>query len=367
MYLKNPNINILVDSIEKLDLNKHSSVLIFLGEESQINLTDLTNKLNNKDIKFAGGIFPKVIWNDTLSSSGAIVKMIADESVSIYFNSAEIFNDQFTKLTDSKFTTAYVFTSGFSSNSSDHLRTLYTNLGNDVKFLGGGAGRTIESKEGILFCNDGIFTHGTIVTLTQQRTTTGSLHGWSKILGPFIATKTNKNFIEELNWENAFEVYQRFLGESLNVQIDHDNFELNSIHYPFGIYKENKEYIIRDPIKVSEEGFLHCVGNIPENSLIDLMSINISDLHELPESLVSKSLDTQLKACDALIFDCISRAIHLNDDFYIELVNLSEQIKMNQSELNLEGVLSIGEIFSSGEGYPELLNKSIVLGFLYQE
>ncbi|MBI9058742.1 MAG: FIST C-terminal domain-containing protein [Labilibaculum sp.] len=367
MYIENPSVNIIVDSVEKLTLSNRYSVLILLGEKTRIDLTQLVNILNSKNIKFAGGIFPKVINNDNVSTSGAIIKLISDENVSIYFDTTETFNTQFAEFTESTFTTAYVLTSGLSSKSSDHLRTLYTNLGNDVNFLGGGAGRTIENSEGILFCKDGVFSHGTIVTLTKKRTTTGSLHGWSKIFGPFIATKTNQNFIEELNWENAFVVYQRFLKEHLDILIDHENFELNSIHYPFGIYKENKEYIVRDPMKVSREGFLQCVGNIPENSLIDLMSVDKNDLHALPKKIVSQSIDKNSTVNDVLIFDCISRAIHLKDGFYTELINLTEQIKKNQININLEGVLSIGEIYSSGEGYPELLNKSIVLGFSYTE
>lgn len=365
MYLENPNVNVLIDSIEKSDLSSQSFVFILLGEKTQVCIIKLVKALNLKNIKFSGGVFPKVIYNSSMSASGAIVKIISDESVAIHFDSSEVFDSQFSDFSSCNFSTAYVITTGLSSKNTNHLRTLYTNLANDVKFLGGGAGYTTDNNNGILFCNDGVFSEGTIVTLTKKRMTTGSMHGWSKIFGPFIATKTNKNFIEELNWENAFVVYQRFLKEFLNIHIDHANFELNSIHYPFGIYKENKEYVVRDPIKVTPEGFLLCVGDIPENSLLDLMSVNKIDSQALPESIVAQSIDDNLIVEDVLIFDCISRAIHLGDDFRIELINLTKQINKRQNGVNLEGVLSIGEVFSSGEGYPELLNKSIVLGFSY--
>lgn len=366
MYLENPNLKNLLNSLEIQSTSSNSFVFILIGEDSQIPLNELVDSFNHKSIRFAGGVFPKIIHNNETSSTGVVIKYLPSNTISIHFDSPKSFSRQFAELNSAVFSTAYVLTTGMSSDNSEHLRSLYTYLGNDVKFLGGGTGRINDNDEGILICNDGVFKSGTIVSLTKSLSSTGSLHGWTKLLGPFIATKTENNFIKELNWENAFVVYQRFLKDALNIQLNRGNFDTNSIHYPFGIYKENKEYIVRDPMKVSEEGYLQCVGSIPENSLIDLMTMEKDNFKSIPKCLINQSIYNGSKITDMLIFNCISRANHLNLDFYIELSNLAKEIKNYQSQINLEGALSIGEIYSSGEGYPEILNKSIVVGFSYK-
>lgn len=365
MYLENPSLKEILNSLENHTSSDNSFAFILIGENSKISLNELVESLNQKNIQFAGGVFPQIINNQKISNQSVVIKWISDDSIFFYFDSPEIFSRQISEFDSSMFSTAYVLVSGLCSNSSEHLRSLYTYLGNDVKFIGGGAGRIKENNEGILISNDGVFNSGSIVILTKSKATTAALHGWTKLFGPFIATKTEKNFIKELNWENAFVVYQRFLKEALNINIDRSNFEENSIHYPFGIYKENKEYVVRDPMKVSKEGYLQCAGSIPENSLIDLMSMKKEDFKSIPKNLITQNINKKLIISDVLIFNCISRANHLNNDFYIELSNLTDEIKNNQSQVNLEGALSIGEIYSSGEGYPEILNKSIVIGLSY--
>ncbi len=365
MYLENPSLKNILNSLENQTSSVNSLAFILIGENAKIPLNELVESLNLKNIRFAGGVFPQIIHNEKTSTTGVVIKWISNDSISIYFDSPEIFSRQISEFDSSVFSTAYVLISGFCSNSSEHLRSLYTYLGNDVKFIGGGAGRINENNDGILISNDGVFKSGTIVVLTKSKATTGALHGWTKLFGPFIATKTEKNLIKELNWENAFVVYQRFLKEALNINLDRSNFAEYSSHYPFGIYKENKEYVVRDPMKVTEEGYLQCVGSIPENSLIDLMSMEMADFKSIPENLITQNINKKLKISDVLIFNCISRANHLNNDFYMELSNLTDKIKNNQSKMNLEGALSIGEIYSSGEGYPEILNKSIVIGLSY--
>jgi len=365
MYLEYPSIKKILNSLENHSSSDKSFVFILIGENSKIQLGELVESLNQKNIRFAGGVFPQIIHNEVISSKSVIIKWISDDSISIYFDSPEVFSHQISEFDSSIFSTAYVLIPGLCSNSSEHLRSLYTYLGNDVKFIGGGTGRIKENNEGILISNDGVFRSGAIVILTESKTTTGALHGWTKLFGPFIATKTEKNFIKELNWENAFVVYQRFLKVALGINIDRSNFEENAVHYPFGIYKENKEYVIRDPLKVSKEGYLQCAGSIPENSLIDLMSMERDNFNSIPKNLISQNINAKSKISDVLIFNCISRANHLNSDFFMELSNLTEEIKNNQSQMNLEGALSIGEIYSSGEGYPEILNKSIVIGLSY--
>lgn len=365
MYLDNPNVNDILNSIENQMISKIFFALVFIGEDSQVDLNELATILSRRKIKFAGGIFPKVIVKDKAFSKGVIIKIIPNNTISIYFDTPGTFTRQISEISTSRFSTGYVLTSGMSTNNSDDIRLLYSNLGNDVKLLGGGAGRTSNSKKNILFCNDGIFQSGTIVVLTENPITSRSINAWKKLIGPFIATKTDKNSIQELNWENAFPVYQRFLKEALDIKLDRENFEEFAIHYPFGIYKESANYIIRDPISVSKEGYLECAGNIAQNSLLDLMTMTKEDLKSVPKKLISQSIPENQCLSDALIFDCISREKHLNTEFFIELEQISNEIKNNNNQVDLEGVLSIGEIHCNGEDYPEILNKSIVIGFSY--
>ncbi|WP_372751076.1 FIST signal transduction protein [Labilibaculum sp.] len=365
MYLENPEIKDILNSIENQKFSMEFFALILIGEDAQISLKELITLLNRKNINFAGGVFPKIISRNKTSMNGVIIKIIPKHTISIYFDSPGTFTRQIFDFRDTKFSTAYILTSGISSNNSDDIRLLYTYLGNDVKFLGGGAGRNSGNKEEILFSNDGVFQSGTMIILTKTKITSESVHSWKKLFGPFIATKTDKNLIYEINWENAFIVYQRFMKEILDLDIDPQNFDQYSLYYPFGIYKESKNHIIRDLIRVSKEGYLQCAANVDQNSLIDLMTMERQDLKSIPRKLISESIEKNVKVSDALIFNCISRERHLDTDFCIELGQISDEFKNHNIQLDLEGVLSIGEIHSNGEGYPEILNKSVVLGFSY--
>ena len=44
------------------------------------------------------------------------------------------------------------------------------------------------------------------------------------ISGPFVATKTHKNSIIEINWRNAFEVYKEVVEADSGKLINEDNF-----------------------------------------------------------------------------------------------------------------------------------------------
>jgi hypothetical protein len=60
--------------------------------------------------------------------------------------------------------------------------------------------------------------------------------------------------------------------------------------------------------------------------------------------------------------DCISRVLYLDNDFSNELNTVKKQLKLKQESLDLEGVLSLGEISSMEGGFLEFLNKTIVVG-----
>jgi len=60
----------------------------------------------------------------------------------------------------------------------------------------------------------------------------------------------------------------------------------------------------------------------------------------------------------AMVFDCISRVLYMEDEFDREL----QVINKHCSSSALFGVLSIGEIANSKSGSIRLLNKSTVIG-----
>ena len=63
----------------------------------------------------------------------------------------------------------------------------------------------------------------------------------------------------------------------------------------------------------------------------------------------------------ALMIDCISRYLFLEDDFKSELQGVNRAIKKKYPDLDLYGVLSLGEISAYGNGFIELFNKTTVV------
>jgi hypothetical protein len=61
----------------------------------------------------------------------------------------------------------------------------------------------------------------------------------------------------------------------------------------------------------------------------------------------------------ALIIDCLTRSLFLEDRFDDELKIIANKAG---SDVFLFGVLSLGEIASTGDKYIELYNKTIVIG-----
>jgi hypothetical protein len=116
---------------------------------------------------------------------------------------------------------------------------------------------------------------------------------------------------------------------------------------------------------VNDDGYITCVGNIPENSLVDILSIEEDQLHEIPGKMISNCLKKTKNTPITVMFSCISRVTHLQERFDEELAAFNTELTKHFPESDLEGALSIGEIYSSGKGYLELLNKSIVLGLAY--
>ena len=359
----------LIDSIKKLDVSKTETLLLLVGEETSINLEKLIPKINELNISFFGGIFPGIISGTENYKQGCILKKLPVHSAPILIKDLgegtitipEILEEGYQESN----TCLLTFIDGLSGNISRYLQQLYHSYGNRIKIMGGGAGSLSLVQQPCVFSNEGIFQNAAVLCPIKMEISLGVKHGWEKLHGPVVATRTKANVIHELNWKNALEVYKDTVEHDSWKKINTENFFEIAKGYPFGIARENGEDIVRDPIKITEKGALVCVGDVPENTVLYILKGKNESLIQSAQSAITSSIkNVTSKIQHTLIVDCISRTLFLEDEFHKELEAINNAIHKANEGSTPQGVLSLGEISSNGEGFLEFYNKTLVVGTL---
>lgn len=373
MFIRSATTENVIQSVSRFAPAEDQVFLVMLGERNSVSIPEMTAGLNRRGISFFGGIFPGVIYGAEYFDDGAlIIEMPMLHKPAIVTGLASNMGllpeiSSAPEDVDFKYT-ALLLVDGLSEGISPFIQDLFDRYGNVVNYLGGGAGSLTLRQAPCLFSNEGFFQDAAIVAFVRLKSALGVKHGWQKHAGPLVATRTHGNVINELNWENAFEIYQNIVESSSGRTLTPDNFFSISKGYPFGIMKEGAEDIVRDPITVNRENEIVCVGEVPENAVLNVLKSSKSELVEA----AGKAAEQCLEQCgtgehfQGLVFDCISRVLYLEDDFTDELTAIKGRINGRYPEAEVAGVLSLGEISSYGDGYLELFNKTAVVGLLYR-
>jgi hypothetical protein len=275
-----------------------------------------------------------------------------------------------------------VLLDGLSENITTFLDSLFNVLPLNIEILGGGAGKLTLKQEPVIFSNDGIYENAALTISKKSKLFIGVENGWEFLEGPFMVTSSNKNILKSLNFMDAFEVYKSVVEEDSGLkfnnafetyknvvekesgeQLTEDNFFDIAKSYPLGIVKFNKEIIVRDPIAKDEKGNMVLVGDLEQNSTINILKGNKKSLIESSNNAIKKALEAnndKLNIKNVILFDCISRCIFLEDDFKKELGEIKKQV----SNETLFGALTLGEIANNGNEYINFYNKTCVVGVL---
>jgi len=355
MFLEDIPPQELIDRLNPTVVN-----LLLVAENAKLDISEVIKLANKRGIRLAGGIFPRVISGDNHYDNGIVLKEVNDaDEPYIVDRLNRNFNEL--KLPDlpNDANTCLVFLDGLMSNIHGFLERLYEKYWHNVSYLGAGCGSLSLKQKPCVFNNDGLFQDAGLILFSKESTSLGVRHGWEKIAGPFVANKTSDNKIIELNWKPAFQVYEDIVSQFSEMSFHNNDFFNISKGFPFGIYREGKEDIVRDPIAVDQDGSLLCVGHVSQNVALNILKGRKSSLIEnAGKSVMDANINDETS--DLLIVDCISRVLYLEDDFEKELSAVKNNLSY-QKRLDIEGVLSIGEISSGKEGYLELYNKTIVV------
>lgn len=337
--------------------NSSDYKLVFVAEKSADYTQELIDVFNANNLKLFGGIYP-TIFSDTQNYDEGFL-ILSVPAVEHILNLSALDDSSFDiefKLDDIH--TAILLTDGLMDETDVFLRKVYSKFGNQMNIIGGGAGFMTLEQRPCLFTNEGIFQDGGLMALFKNKSNIGVKHGWDVFDGPFIATSTEKNVIKELNWRPAFEVYQEAIESNSKYKFVEGNFFDIAKIFPFGIFKEGTEYIVRDPFVLNEDGSLTCLSEVPENSTLQILTGDPDTLINAANE-VAEMVSNQNVACSfLLVFDCISRVMYLDKRFEEELGAMKKVFE--GEHCIIRGVATLGEIASSGMGFVEFYNKTIV-------
>lgn len=361
MYINTIQTKEVLDSIQAGF--KNQTVVISVAEGTSINLSELIEALNNAGVQFIGGIFPKVISANKVYDEGIVISGFSNVKHTFLVQGLDgrDFQPQAFELDDSKHF-LFTFADGLTRNLSLYLERLYNIYGGNLAYFGAGTGSLSLKQIPSVFNKDGVFQDAAVGLIAASNVALGVKHGWKKVSGPYIVTKADRNVIQQINWQNAFDVYKSIVEEHGKKQITHENFFDISKAYPFGILKDSSEYVVRDPIEVSENGELICIGEVIENTVVDILNGDADTLIDAAEEAAKDVVGKIEAPKHAYLSDCISRVLFLEEDYEKELHAISDQLNAGGKAIPIEGALTLGEISSFGDGYLQLFNKTVVVG-----
>jgi len=353
-------------------ISKHINgavALISIAEHTKIDVRALISELNQHRIKFMGGLFPKVIHSNSIFDEGIVLNTL--QNIESLFLVRNISNGQYTipkvKFDANANYSLFTYVDGLTSNISNYMDKLYAVYGMQTNYFGGGAGSLSLEQKPCVFTNEGFYEDAAVACIMKMKSSIGVRHGWTKVDGPFIVTKAEGNVIKEINWKTPFELYKTVVEAHSKQTFTGDNFFDLAKGYPLGILKSNAEYIVRDPLKVNEKNELVCVGELEDNMLIDILTGDKNSLISASKDATEDCIRKAQNPGKAIIIDCISRTLFLEDQFETELTSITNTILTAFPDMSIGGALTLGEISSYGEGFLEFYNKTVVVGLFEYE
>ncbi|NOX36080.1 MAG: histidine kinase [Calditrichaeota bacterium] len=359
-------------AVEQLSPTAQDTLLFLIAEDQPPDISRLIRQLNRRKLSFMGGIFPGIIYNHRHYKSGTLITKFPTSTPPIQLplnfspHQSPEWQQVLKQLTESSHS-CIMLVDGLSAHIRHFLKTIYQELGGyALNYFGGGAGSISLEQRPCVFSAAGLAKDAAVVAFSPWQSTIGVSHGWERFYGPIVATKTDGNIIKELNWQNAFELYREIVETDCQTPLTPENFFHIAKQYPFGIYKEGEEDVVRDPIAVTADGGLICVGDVPENTALHILRGNREKLIAAARQAANHNpAPNPLKLTEVLVADCISRTLFLESAFETELTTVASEIQRVQ-DVPVKGMLTLGEIATSGSLYLEFFNKTIVIGKFYE-
>lgn len=326
----------------------------------------LLGACREREIRIAGGVFPGLIHGERALHEGVIALPLPAGSVvrvAQLHEAGARWHYPLPQAEGSGYRSAVLFMDCLAKGISTLMGELYDSFGGQLSYYGAGTGyRDLRDQPSVF--NDEYFMRGIgLLVLSPRPATVRVRHGWKRVAGPFVASRTQGNVIRELNWEPAEALYRDAVTAQDPAFEGRPIFPDVGAVYPLCIAYDGGEDIIRDPIHADGAGSITVLSDVAENAMMYLA-------HGDQESLIAAAREAVL-ACGTptdpslcFVSDCYSRALKLGDAFPLELRAVGEALR-GICNKPVEGVLGLGEVANSDGRYLALHNKTFVIALTH--
>jgi len=180
--------------------------------------------------------------------------------------------------------------------------------------------------------------------------------GWD-VFGPEkIITKSTGNILYEIDYENALDLYKKYLGKYAS------ELPGSALLFPLSIKSENSNnFIVRTILSIDEKNkSMTFAGNLPQGSTVRFMKSNSDRLVLAASEAGTKAtanLENDVKAELAIVVSCVGRKIVLSDRIGEEvdaaIDNISDAAK-------IAGFFSYGEIAPQDKDHRSYLHNQTI-------
>lgn len=318
-----------------------------------------------------GGIFPRLVDGEQLVEDGAwllalpqspagfLLPTIADDPQlggDALARAAEQAMASLAPASQATRSTLLLIFDGQLARIGSLVEQAYLQLDGRLRLLGINAGSDTFAPVPCLFDTER-FTGGGVVGLLLPDSVRGGLSLQPATINElYTVTASQDNRVASINARPAFEVYRELVERDYGITLTAENFYQHAVHYPLAILRGDDQVLYRIPVKLSDDGAITCIGEIPQFSLLSVQQAPaLVDMHCV--TLLARSLQPQRPAGQVLVFYCAGRQQHFKDASRQELAQLQDELQPSCQA----GALVLGEIGNINNwGYPLFYNGAVV-------
>lgn len=321
---------------------------------------------DRQGLEVCGGIFPGLIQGGTGQDRGIVALPLPAGSLVAVARLGKQGVDWLASPPasgDTRFASSILLVDCLAPSIDALMDQVYDLYGSRMCLVGAGAGYRDLRARPVIFSREGLHDRAALMIAMPRRLTLGVRHGWKRVAGPFVVSRSHANVIQELNWEPAGEFFRTQVGLQDPALRDKPVFpDLNST-YPLCIAKEGSEDIMRDPMAITDADEVVVLSEVAENSVMYLAHGDRDSLIEAARQAV-RDCGTSPAVERCFVSDCYSRVLKLGVDFSRELDTAREALRAI-ADVDLEGVQALGEIAANGRQRLEFFNKTFVIGLVH--